>query len=126
VQRELVWRPPAYYTSDWASARRSVERIAELEPEVLATGHGHTMRGAAMRQQLGHLARNFEHFKPPRGRYIDAPALADERGVISVPPQHDTGRAAVAIGVAAAVAGATLMAAARARHSSRPGEADLS
>ncbi|HKB13068.1 MAG TPA: MBL fold metallo-hydrolase, partial [Vicinamibacterales bacterium] len=34
----MVWRPPAYFTPDWAGARRSVETLAALEPEVLATG----------------------------------------------------------------------------------------
>src|SRR5207247_2957520 len=31
-QRPIVWRPPAYSTPDWESARRSVETLAALDP----------------------------------------------------------------------------------------------
>lgn len=39
--------PPAFFTVDPAQARRSVERIAELRPSVLAVGHGKPITGEA-------------------------------------------------------------------------------
>jgi len=87
TQREIVWRPPAYYTCDWAAARRSVETLAALEPEVLATGHGHAMCGPEMRRQLLDLAENFDVLMPDHGRYIPYPAVTNERGVVHVPPR---------------------------------------
>lgn len=82
-----VRRPPAYYTVDWYQARISAERLARLEPEVAATGHGIPMYGAEMRRQLWNLVANWEHDATPSyGRYVRRPAVMDQSGVVSVPP----------------------------------------
>lgn len=87
TQQPEVRRPPAYATTDWQLARTSVEALAALEPELLATGHGVPLRGPAMREQLDTLAREFARVGiPDRGRYVWQPALADETGPTSVPP----------------------------------------
>ncbi len=86
LQKEEVNRPPAYFTSDWREARRSVERLAELAPEVAATGHGVPLRGEILRQELSWLASNFRTIVPNRGRYVREPAVADDRGVKFIPP----------------------------------------
>jgi len=112
VQREKVWRPPAYYTTDWSAAHRSVEALASLEPEVAATGHGHPMRGADMRRDLHALAEHFRDVVPHRGRYVQRPAKADERGVVYVPPPVGLTKAQMAVGVGAVV-GASVLAARR-------------
>jgi glyoxylase-like metal-dependent hydrolase (beta-lactamase superfamily II) len=106
LQREMVWRPPAYYTCDWAAARRSVEELAALSPEVLATGHGHALRGREMRAALLDLAENFDMYMPDQGRYIPYPAVADERGVVHVPPR--VGLAPTQIAAAATIGAAAL------------------
>ena len=113
----LVRRPPAYFTPDWNGARRSVETLAALEPEVLATGHGRVMYGAKARRGLRDLADRFDEYMPSSGRYIPYPAIADERGVVHVPPRARVAvsRAAVAAGVGAAAVGLGLMALARRR-----------
>jgi glyoxylase-like metal-dependent hydrolase (beta-lactamase superfamily II) len=114
AQREKVWRPPAYYTADWGAAGQSVRTLAALEPEVAATGHGNPLRGAAMRTALDELADHFENVVPRRGRYVRQPAIADQRGVVYVPPAAGPGRAAVALSVAVAV-GLGVLAVRRAR-----------
>lgn len=86
VQRPEVRRPPAYATTDWQLARTSVEAIAALEPELLATGHGVPMRGPQMQEQLATLAREFARAIPARGRYVWQPVIADETGPVQVPP----------------------------------------
>jgi len=87
TQRPEMHGPPAYYTPDWESARRSVERLAALEPLRVATGHGPPLQGRQMLADLQELARNFERLAVPRrGRYVGRPAVSDERGVVSVPP----------------------------------------
>jgi glyoxylase-like metal-dependent hydrolase (beta-lactamase superfamily II) len=74
----LVHRPPAYFTPDWASARASVERLAKLEPEVAATGHGPPMRGPEMRRQLHALASDFDRVALPRhGHYVGRPLFEE-------------------------------------------------
>jgi glyoxylase-like metal-dependent hydrolase (beta-lactamase superfamily II) len=87
TQRPEVHGPPAYYTPDWESARRSVERLAELRPLRVATGHGLPLEGEQMLADLQELARNFERLAvPSRGRYVGWPAEADENGVVALPP----------------------------------------
>lgn len=87
TQKEQVNGPPAYFTPDWPAARESVRRLAALQPEIAATGHGHTMRGARLLNELRALAANFDQLAMPRrGRYVAEPAIMDEHGVVSVPP----------------------------------------
>jgi glyoxylase-like metal-dependent hydrolase (beta-lactamase superfamily II) len=87
TQHEEIHGPPMYYTCDWENAARSVRNLASLHPEVAATGHGIPPRGAAMRAGLDALAGDFERLAvPSRGRYVPFPAIADENGVVSVPP----------------------------------------
>jgi len=71
TQREEVHGPPAYFTPDWAAARRSVEALARLRPEIAATGHGVPMRGEALRRELDDLALRFDEIAvPSQGRYV--------------------------------------------------------
>jgi len=114
TQREIVWRPPAYYTIDWDAAGRSVALLATLQPNVLATGHGHPLAGAPMRRALDRLAARFGALVPSSGRYVREPAVTDENGVVSVPPAV-LGPANLAFGVTAVAAGAALAAYARRR-----------
>jgi hypothetical protein len=66
-----VHGPPAYFTPDWASARRSVERLAALRPAMAATGHGPPMGGQELNDGLEKLVREFERIAvPERGRYV--------------------------------------------------------
>jgi glyoxylase-like metal-dependent hydrolase (beta-lactamase superfamily II) len=110
IWRPVVHGPPAYFTQDWASARRSVERLANLEPEIAATGHGPVLRGARMREKLHELSRRFGELAVPRtGRYVHRPALYGPHGVVSVPPPMPPPARQAALGLAAlALAGAVL------------------
>lgn len=66
--------PPAYFTTDWDEARRSVERLAALEPTFLAPGHGRPMAGEQTTQALIELARRFDVVaRPEHGRYVERP-----------------------------------------------------
>jgi glyoxylase-like metal-dependent hydrolase (beta-lactamase superfamily II) len=63
--------PPMYFTPDWVAARESVERLAALRPETVITGHGKPLAGAAMRDALDRLARDFDEVAvPKRGKYV--------------------------------------------------------
>jgi glyoxylase-like metal-dependent hydrolase (beta-lactamase superfamily II) len=74
TQRPEIHGPPMYYTPDWESARTSVERLAELEPELVVTGHGPAMRGPEMRMALHTLAKEFDRIAvPAHGRYVEHP-----------------------------------------------------
>ncbi len=87
-QQRGIYGPPAYFTSDWASAWTSVQRLASLHPETIAPGHGLPMRGLEMEESLQMLARDFDRLAVPhRGRYVLQPAVADKAGVVYVPPR---------------------------------------
>ncbi|HVW83203.1 MAG TPA: MBL fold metallo-hydrolase [Bryobacteraceae bacterium] len=58
--------PPAYYTSDWDDARRSVEKLAALEPRVLAPGHGMPMAGTEIPALVHRLADEFASIALPQ------------------------------------------------------------
>lgn len=78
-QRAEMHGPPAYFTVEWDKARATVRRLAELEPELLVTGHGHGMRGGDMTYALRRLARDFDRLALPRhGHYIARPARAED------------------------------------------------
>jgi glyoxylase-like metal-dependent hydrolase (beta-lactamase superfamily II) len=93
--------PPSYFTPDWEAARHSVERLAELEPLRVVTGHGRPLEGPNMLSGLHELARNFEQLAvPARGRYVRQPALADESGVVAMPPAVPDPLPRIAVGIA--------------------------
>jgi glyoxylase-like metal-dependent hydrolase (beta-lactamase superfamily II) len=102
TQRPEMTGPPAYFTSDWEAARLSVQRLAGLFPTTMATGHGLPVAGQEALDALQTLAETFdERAVPSSGRYVRSPAVADERGVRSVPPLPAANKAArIATGAA--------------------------
>lgn len=87
TQKQEVCGPPAYFTPDWEAARRSVQLLSDLRPEVAASGHGLPMQGEVLRRELDELARLFDQLAIPRkGRYVPRPAITDERGIVELPP----------------------------------------
>lgn len=77
-------RPPAPMTPDWQAAERSAQQLAALRPRVVAAGHGIPMAGDTVTAKMDAFVR---HFPVPRhGRYVGNPVVADETGVVRVPP----------------------------------------
>jgi glyoxylase-like metal-dependent hydrolase (beta-lactamase superfamily II) len=110
TRRQVVWRPPTYYTIDWEESETSVRRLATLRPNVLAAGHGIPMSGADATEELRQLAKNFPI--PEHGRYVKEPARYDENGISYLPPPSPDPVKWTAVGVgAAALAGAGVVAA---------------
>ncbi|AJE53847.1 MBL fold metallo-hydrolase [Paenibacillus polymyxa] len=71
LQEKEIHGPPAYFTTDWQAAQRSVKMLAGLKPAIAVTGHGHFMQGTELTDQLERLAGNFEHMAVPKqGRYV--------------------------------------------------------
>jgi glyoxylase-like metal-dependent hydrolase (beta-lactamase superfamily II) len=85
TQEPAVWLPPEYYTCDWQSARRSVEQLASLQPDIIAAGHGKPMSGQEALRQLEELSATWP--APHDGRYTDEPAVTDQDGIVSLPPK---------------------------------------
>jgi glyoxylase-like metal-dependent hydrolase (beta-lactamase superfamily II) len=104
TQKKELQGPPRYFTIDWGAAARSVRVLAELQPQVIATGHGPSMYGAEARKALNKLTRQFWDIAMPAvGRYVHEPALTNEEGVTYTPPSRPNYGfiAAVGLGVVA-------------------------
>ena len=70
-QKPEIHGPPMYYTPDWDRARDSVRRLADLDPNLVITGHGPAMEGPEMLEALHFLADNFDEIAmPEQGRYV--------------------------------------------------------
>ncbi|MCF2518909.1 MBL fold metallo-hydrolase [Dyadobacter sp. CY351] len=88
LQKKIISGPPKYFTCNWLKAEDSVDQLASLQPNVLATGHGKPMYGKEMQQQLLELAYYFEEKAvPSTGRYVMSPAITDSEGIVSVPKE---------------------------------------
>jgi glyoxylase-like metal-dependent hydrolase (beta-lactamase superfamily II) len=51
--------PPAYFTPDWAAASASIQRLADLNPAIVAPGHGKPLSGEDVPAKLHQLADQF-------------------------------------------------------------------
>jgi glyoxylase-like metal-dependent hydrolase (beta-lactamase superfamily II) len=79
--------PPMYSTTDWEAAEQSVGKLTELQPRIIAAGHGPVIRGSEAIEALKDLNANFKTVAvPTTGRYVNKPAAADETGTYYVPP----------------------------------------
>lgn len=87
TRQPKISNPPAPFTPDWASARLSVESLADLEPDYLVAGHGQAMQGEALAEELSRFAKSFK--APDSGRYVGEPAKADREGLRSLPAPVD-------------------------------------
>ncbi|HLS66731.1 MAG TPA: MBL fold metallo-hydrolase [Pseudogracilibacillus sp.] len=71
TQEQEISGPPRYLTTDWEAAKQSVEKLAELKPEVAVTGHGLPMKGEELRTNLEKLVLHFDDIaKPKYGKYV--------------------------------------------------------
>jgi glyoxylase-like metal-dependent hydrolase (beta-lactamase superfamily II) len=105
MQKKEVNGPPKYYTYNWQSAERSVRMLADLDPQIAATGHGKPMAGQELKQGLQRLIENFEEKAiPNHGRYVGDPALVNYQGVQYVPPSKSRNLLLVTAGIAATAA----------------------
>lgn len=86
TQAPEIHGPPMYFTPDWEKSRASVERLAQLQPEIAVTGHGPAMRGPELRGALDLLAREFDRIAvPSTGKYVLNPATAEAGTVYREP-----------------------------------------
>lgn len=84
TRKPVLHSPPVYATPDWVAARKSVRRIADLWPKVVATGHGFPLAGDQLGAKLDEFAEHYRN--PTHGRYVNTPAEFDQSGVTFLPP----------------------------------------
>ena len=77
-------RGGAAFNMDWEATQKSIEKLADLRPNVVGCGHGIPMRDGALPDRLKRFADRF--LRPRHGRYAVAPAEVNEAGVAALPP----------------------------------------
>ena len=65
AQHPELHGPPSYFTSNWDAARDSVRKLANLEPIVLAPGHGKPLSGPDVSLALRQLSAGFDTIAVP-------------------------------------------------------------
>ncbi len=72
IQKEEINGPPRYLTTDWQAAWESVKNLELLQPNLVLPGHGHPMKGEALKEGLKTLVDQFDRIAiPDHGRYVD-------------------------------------------------------
>lgn len=72
TQKEQIKGPPAYLTTDWKAAKKSVEHIKELQPELVIPSHGLPMKGEKLTWHMELLTQHFNRIAvPEQGRFIE-------------------------------------------------------
>ncbi len=84
TERQELHGPPAPFTPDFESARRSLARLAELAPAAIGAGHGAPIVNQSVGADLRRFAATYA--PPVGGRYTSQSALTDDQGVVEVPP----------------------------------------
>lgn len=84
---QSVQGPPIPLTTDWEAARKSVEKLAELNPRALACGHGAPLTRASLADELKTFACGFDRRAvPAHGRYVNESVATNEQGIVRLPP----------------------------------------
>lgn len=72
TQKQELNGPPAYFTTDWQEAEKSVNTLRQLKPSLAITSHGTPMKGEELKVALANLSINFhEESVPEHGRYVE-------------------------------------------------------
>ncbi|MCF6369611.1 MBL fold metallo-hydrolase [Rhizobium halophilum] len=71
MQKPEIHGPPRYLTPDWELSEDSAELLSRLDPDILISGHGRPVKGAAMAAKLRELAANFREIAVPEGARYD-------------------------------------------------------
>lgn len=72
TQKEQIKGPPAYLTTDWEEAGKSVGLIRSLKPELALPSHGLPMHGSELEKHLRMLTENFSEMAvPEKGKFVE-------------------------------------------------------
>jgi glyoxylase-like metal-dependent hydrolase (beta-lactamase superfamily II) len=89
LQTKKLSGPPKYFTYDWTLAKESVKTLMQLEPEIVASGHGAPMQGNELSESLHYLSKHFYQMAVPSGgRYVNEPAITNATGLVYIPPDN--------------------------------------
>ena len=71
-QQEKVSGPPKYFTTNWEQAKKSLQKIIDLNPKLAIVSHGQPVEGENLKQQLNELMNHFDEIaKPHHGKFVE-------------------------------------------------------
>ena len=71
TQHEQIKGPPAYLTTNWAAAKKSVDNIKALNPSLAIPSHGFPLSGDELDHHLEILIHDFDEIAlPENGRFV--------------------------------------------------------
>lgn len=72
TQKEKIKGPPAYLTTDWKAAEKSVKQLKELNPSLVLPSHGLPLKGEKLDEHLEMLNNHFKEISvPEQGRFVE-------------------------------------------------------
>ena len=71
------------FNCDWSASKASVQKLADLQPEIVGCGHGKPYSSGPIASRLARFAARLQ--PPRRGRYVRQAATTDDEGVIALP-----------------------------------------
>jgi glyoxylase-like metal-dependent hydrolase (beta-lactamase superfamily II) len=71
TQKEEINGPPAYLTTDWEAAKKSIKVLRDLKPSLAIASHGQPLKGEELTEHLEFLVKEFDKIaKPEQGKFI--------------------------------------------------------
>ncbi|MGN7760698.1 MBL fold metallo-hydrolase [Paenibacillus sp. 22594] len=71
TQHKELHGPPAYFTTNWVEAEKSVRKLALLDPRIVITGHGLPMSVPELSTEFAHLCKTFKELSvPTQGKFV--------------------------------------------------------
>lgn len=71
LQKQEIYGPPRYFTTDWEQAKASVAKLAGMDPYIAVTGHGLPLEGDELEQGLAKLVKQFDTMaRPDYGKFV--------------------------------------------------------
>ena len=64
-QHETVSGPPKYFTTNWEEAKKSIQKIIDLNPQLAIVSHGQPIEGEELRNRLQELMNHFDEVAKP-------------------------------------------------------------
>ena len=64
-QHEKVSGPPKYFTMNWEEAKKSIQKIIDLNPQLAIVSHGQPIEGEELKNRLQELMNHFDEVAKP-------------------------------------------------------------
>lgn len=72
TQKQAIYGPPRYFTTNWAQVKDSIRKLLALKPEIITTGHGRPLKNHEAQRKLDELNNHLDEIiLPKHGKYVN-------------------------------------------------------